>query len=88
MEICKEMVKLRKYLDEEGIEWYDASSHDELWICRTTFEINRFRWSVIGSGVLDENNQGILELMCDYVNGGESVGWLKAYDVIDYITNS
>ena len=92
MEICKEMIKLRKYLDEEGIEWSDASSRDGLWICRTHFEINGYRWSVVngyvtygGSGVLDENNQGLLELMCDCVNGGEPVGWLKAYDVIDYI---
>ena len=92
LEICKEMIKLRKYLDEEGIEWLDASSHDRLWICRTHFEINGFRWSVVngygtygGSEVLNENNQGLLELMCNYVNGGEPVGWLKAYDVIDYI---
>ena len=24
MEICKEMIKLRKYLDKEGIEWLDG----------------------------------------------------------------
>lgn len=93
MEICKEMIKLRKYLDEEGIKWKDASSRNRLWwICRTHFEMNGYRWSVVngygtygGSGILDENNQGLLELMCDYVNDGEPVGWLKAYDVIDYI---
>ena len=94
MEICKEMVKLRKYLDEEGIEWLDASSHARLWICRTHFWVNGYRWSVVngygtygGKGILNENNhnQGLLELMCNYVNGGEPVGWLKAYDVIDYI---
>lgn len=92
MEICKEMIKLRKYLDEEGIEWLDASDCDRLWICRTHFEINGFRWSVVngygtygGSGPLSKNNQGLLELMCNYVNGGEPVGYLKAYDVIEYI---
>lgn len=47
MTICKEMIKLRKYLDDKGIKWVDASTDDNLWICRTHFELNGFRWSVI-----------------------------------------
>ena len=92
MKICEEMSKLRQYLDDKGIEWVDASSNDSLWICRTHFELNGLRWSVVngygtygGIRIFDENNQGLLELMTNSVNNGEPIGWLTADNVIGYI---
>ena len=47
MEICKEMQKLRNWLDENNIPWMDQSEDyhidleklGEMWMCRTKFEI-------------------------------------------------
>ena len=92
MIICKEMSKLRQYLDDKGIKWVDVSSNDSLWICRTHFELNGLRWSVIhgygtygGIRIIDANDQGLLELMTNAVNNGEPIGWLTADNVIGYI---
>lgn len=98
MIICKEMIKLRQYLDDKGVKWKDASTSPGdklwhlLWICRTHFELNGISWSVIngygtygGWEMSDENNQGLLELMTNSVNNGEPIGWLTADDVIGYI---
>lgn len=44
MTVCEEMQKLRKMLDEKGIEWRDnsevmsESKEWPMWICRTYFE--------------------------------------------------
>lgn len=47
MEICKEMQKLRNWLDENNIPWMDQSEDyhidlgelGKMWMCRTKFEI-------------------------------------------------
>lgn len=94
MTICKEMSKLRQYLDNKGIKWKDTSAYDNLWICRTHFELNGYRWSVIngfgtyggwGALELEGDNKCLLELMTNSVNNGEPIGYLTADDVIDYI---
>ena len=78
MEVCEEMQKLRDWLNENGIEWLDASDDytnvflDEwnIWMCRTRFMINNREISVInghgsygGYGVLTMKNHGFLEVM-------------------------
>ena len=98
MKICEEMNKLRQYLDDKDIKWKDASTilgdklWHRLWICRTQFEINNNKWSVIngygtygGIDGLDGYNEGLLELMTNSVNNGEPIGWLTADNVIGYI---
>lgn len=100
MVVCKEMQKLRDYLDNKGIEWRDNS--DELanaitgiwFICRTRFELNRNIWSVVngngtygGVDIFTGKNAGLLELMTNSVNDGEPVGHLTADEVIKYIEN-
>lgn len=54
MEICKEMIKLRKGLDERGIEWIDASDTYEndnfeidITTYRTQFTANGIWFSVV-----------------------------------------
>lgn len=57
MEVCKEMQKLRDWLDENEICWEDVSEDFgkgipseidyELWICRTHFEVKGHEISVI-----------------------------------------
>ena len=91
MEVCKEMQKLRDWLDKNNIDWEDASedfskdSIDDFWICRTWFEIKGKKFSVIngygtwgGIRFLDEKNVGLLEIMgLDNV-----IGYMTADDVI------
>lgn len=50
--VCAEMKKLREGLTKRGIEWKDMTQygppgHEELWICRTTFEYHGKTWSVL-----------------------------------------
>lgn len=93
MEVCKEMQKLRDWLDENNIEWEDASEEfDEdkeysFWMCRTWFKINRKRISVIngfgsygGVDVLGGENEGLLEVMG--LIGNDVVGHMTAEEVI------
>ena len=89
--MTKEMYELRKMLDAEGIDWHDAS---ELGICpiwRTHFKHRGYHWSVIhgygtygGPSYLYED-QGLLELMSDAVNGGEPIGYLTAEEAMQYV---
>ena len=97
-EICDEMKKLRKLLDDRKIEWVDATEEMSEWvkIARTHFEykgyevsvINGFGtyggWSGANIGANEENdNLGLLEV---YIPGvGDPDGWLKAEEVMRYI---
>lgn len=81
MYTCDEMIKLRIYLDERGIEWEDKSEdygsfiggEEDFWICRTHFCINSYHVSVInGYGTYGGfnslhhiDNEGLLEIMSD-----------------------
>lgn len=57
MQVCKEMQKLRDWLDENKIPWEDVSEdfcrfnlnkiEHEMWICRTHFNIKGHKVSVI-----------------------------------------
>lgn len=93
MIICKEMNKLRQYLDDKGIKWKDESIELlNLWICGTHFEINNCIWLVTnGYGTyggwkgIEESNENLLELKTNAVNNGYLVGWLTADNVIGYI---
>lgn len=93
-----EMIKFRKLLDENGIEWHDASDladelPDELFrIERTHFEYNRFHYSVIhgygsygGYSIWDGRDEGLLELMSNAINEGSPVGWLTADEAMQII---
>ena len=90
--VCKEMKKLRKWLDENNIEWEDVSTDWPFYnICRTHFYVNEYFFSVIhGYGsyggkryyVDGFKDLGLLECM---INGNEPEGCLTAEDVIERI---
>lgn len=89
-----EMLKLRKLLTMNGIEWHDASETPDfpLQIDRTHFDYKSFNWSVIngygtygGFGILSDKNMGLLELMSAAVNHGEPIGYLTADQVIELV---
>lgn len=92
--MTKEMIKFRKLLDANGIEWHDASdpADDPLRIDRTHFEYNRFHYSVIhgygtygGYSFFRDKDEELLELMSNSVDGGNPVGWLTADEAIQII---
>ena len=87
--VCEEMKKLRKWLDENNIEWKDLSTNMPFNnICRTHFTVNGYFFSVIhgyGSyGGWDSfyRDQGLLECM---IGNHEPVGWLTAEDIVEQI---
>lgn len=96
MEVCKEMAKLRKWLDDKNIEWEDYSEDidmhcDEVdfWMCRTRFKIRNKEISVIngmgsygGFFLRPKENQGLLEIMGLF---HEVVGYYTAEDLIEIL---
>lgn len=100
MIVCEEMKKLRKMLDKKGIEWHDASETASerkdwpIWYCRTRFEYNGLKFSVINGfgsyggwyganpGTTEEENMELLEIM---IEDNEPVGWLKAEDIMEIL---
>lgn len=86
--LCAEMKKLRTYLTEHEIEWYDDSSYSPLfWMVRTKFTHNGKEYSVINGygsygGFVNGKNEGLLEMMIDNC---EPVGHLTAKEVIKCI---
>ena len=92
--MTEEMIKFRKLLDENGIEWHDASDpvEDFYRIDRTHFEYNKFHYSVIhgcgtygGYSIWDNRDEGLLELMSNAINRGNPIGWLTADEAIQII---
>lgn len=95
-EICDEMKKLRKMLDDKKIEWVDATVEMSEWvkIARTHFEykcvhcsvINGFGtyggWAGTNRAQKEEDNEGLLEVM---VSDNEPLGWLTAVEAIRFI---
>jgi hypothetical protein len=97
MTVCEEMQKFRKMLDEKGIEWHDdsevmsESKEWPMWICRTHFEYNGLKFSVVNGfgtyggwyganpGMTEDKNMGLLEIM---IEDNEPVGWLRAEDIM------
>lgn len=83
--MCNEMTKLRKMLNDEEIEWRDASSFDFLFINRTHFEHRKYFWSAINGYGTYGGDKGLLELMSNGVNGGEPIGYLTAEECMAYV---
>lgn len=96
--ICLEMQKFRNWLDANNVKWIDKSDNMEYglntkdYICRTHIYIDDNLISVIngmgtygGYGILDSNNQGKLEVMAWFIDGGEPRGWQTADEVIELI---
>lgn len=85
VKICEEMLKLRDWLNENGIGWEDVS--DE-WISRTHFVVNDCFFSVVhGRGTYGGvscfgKDYGLLECM---IGNHEPIGYLTAEDVIEMI---
>ena len=90
-----EMVRLRSLLDENGIPWVDKSTQrltypkelgfDDIFISRTHFEYRNYFWSAInGCGTYGEE-EGLIELMSNAVNGGEPIGYLTADEVMNLV---
>ena len=85
--MCKEMKKLRKYLTDNGIYWWDDTSISSLhWMVRTKFEFSGKEFCVLngvgsfgGCTTHDSKNLGKLELIID---DEEPVGYLTAQEVI------
>lgn len=77
---CEEMVKLRNWLDQKKIKWWDLSDEK---ICRTKFVVDGNVFSIVnGHGTYGHLN-GLLEMMVLAVTG--PIGWLTAQAVIDFI---
>ena len=96
MEICKEMIKLRKGLDERGIVWIDASEtygNDEikalgidLTVYRTQFTAYGVWVSVIYGHGTYGNTSGLLECMSTAVDeSGEPKGSMTADEILEAI---
>lgn len=87
--MVEQMIKLRKALDDAGIEWWDKSDNR---MDRTEFRVNGDLWSVIngyGSYGGYENdgrvNMGLLELLATWVNDGDPIGYLSVDDVMVFV---
>lgn len=89
-----EMLKLRKLLTMNGIEWHDASEPPDYPIQtdRTHFDFRGYKWSVCngygtygGVGIFSDRNIGLLELMSAAVNGGDPLGYLTADQVMEFV---
>jgi hypothetical protein len=84
IEICEEMLKLRDWLNENGIGWEDVS--DSI-ISRTRFVVNGYFFSVVhgfdtyGGINIFGKDSGLLECM----TGSGVVGCLTAEDVIEMV---
>lgn len=89
--MTEEMRKLRQMLDEREIEYTDASNEGFLPMTRTHFTYEGNFWSVIhgygsyGGYSQFNDDEGLLELMTNAVNGGDPVGHLTAEEVIEYM---
>lgn len=89
--MTKEMELFRKMLDDNGIEWHDASDMGVCPITRTRFGYRGCDWSVIhGYGTWGgysrfRRDDGLLELMSGAVNDGDPVGYLTAKEAFDYV---
>lgn len=86
-----EMERLRMMLDYNGLEWADKSDNKipDMAIERTHLYFGETLCSIIhgygtygGYNLFTERDEGLLELMCEKVNGGEPLGELTADDVI------
>ena len=93
MEICKEMIKLRKGLDERGIVWIDVSGTDkikalgiDITIYRTHFTAYGVWFSVIyGHGTCGKES-GLLECMSQAVDkNGEPKGSMTADEILEVV---
>jgi hypothetical protein len=95
MVVCKEMQKLREWLDQHNIPWEDCSEEFEVrckipfYICRTHFRVHNHLVSVInghgtygGYSVFEHSNKGLLEVMSGMLNDGEPIGFLTADELI------
>lgn len=89
--MCEEMLKLRKWLDEQKIEWWDDSECiDTLYqMHRTKFMVDGNLFSVIngvgsygGCVYVGAKNLGLLEC---WDEKGAPVGYLTAEDVIKMV---
>lgn len=86
-----EMERLRMLLDYNGLVWADKSDNKipEMAIERTHLYFGGILCSIIhgygtygGYNVYTGHDEGLLELMCEEVNGGEPVGELTADEAI------
>lgn len=99
MIVCDEMLQLRAELDKMGVEWVDASDEWKIgeydtcinffYICRTHFNYNGKRYSVIngygsfgGYDMFSYDNKNLLEIMFP---NNEIEGYLTAEDVLNLI---
>lgn len=96
MEICNEMIKLRKGLDERGIVWIDASvtyGNDkikalgvDISIYRTRFTAYGVWFSVIYGHGTYGGKSGLLECMSEAVDmRGEPKGNMTADEILKVI---
>lgn len=94
-EIVPEMLRLRRWLDEQKIERQDNSDISTcFWICRTKFKHKGIEWSVVnGFGTyggfslpLDAHNQGLLEAYMPR-QGKEPFGYLTCEELIEIVEN-
>lgn len=85
----EEMRKFRTLLDAEHIEWNDLSDNGAYPMCRTHFEYNGQRWSVVhgygsygGYDFFTGADKGLLEVY-NFVE--EPKGFLTAENAMQYV---
>ena len=93
--MCEEMKKLRKWLDDHKIKWWDNSYtyDDDFYIHRTKFVAKGKEFSVIngvgtygGMVTIGCKNQGLLEMWI--VGEGEPEGCLTAHEAVNKICDA
>lgn len=83
VKICEEMLKVRRWLDQRGVEWFDLS---DMFMTRTHVDIGNVKFSVINGvgsygGITRGLNSGLLEV-AKYGKQGGVRGFLTAEEVI------
>lgn len=97
--VCKEMQKLRDWLDSQKIPWEDVSSDYKdmapvsynIWMCRTHFEYKDNFYSVVhgygsyGGIFMFHNETRGKDLLEMMIGNHEPIGYLTAEEVEEYV---
>ena len=78
-----EMMKLRDYLDDDEILWYDRSEAPNFY--RTEFHVADTKWLVTSGRAVTGCARALLELTCLFVNNGDPVGNFTSDEIIEMV---
>lgn len=78
-----EMMRLRDFLDDEEILWFDRSDAPNFY--RTEFQAGNTKWLVTSGRAVTGCVRALLELTCIVVNNGDPVGNLSSSEIIEMV---